>query len=54
MDTLSDLLSTVRLSGGVFLDGTAPADLPRPVEVIPTDGVSLRQALARVPVGSST
>jgi len=30
---------------GVFLDGTSPADLPRPVEIIPTDGISLRNAL---------
>lgn len=40
------LLPDVCLSGGVFLDGTRPADLPRPVEVVPTDGVSLRRALA--------
>jgi hypothetical protein len=37
----------VCLSNGTFLDGTTPADLPRPVEVIPTDGRSLRQTLAR-------
>jgi hypothetical protein len=29
----------------VFLDGTAPADLPRPVEIVPTDGHALRAAL---------
>jgi putative radical SAM enzyme (TIGR03279 family) len=41
------LLPDVCLSQGVFLDGMAPADLPRPVEVVPTDGVSLRAALER-------
>jgi hypothetical protein len=40
------LLPDVCLSNGLFLDGTSPADLPRPVEVIPADGVSLRRALA--------
>jgi NifB/MoaA-like Fe-S oxidoreductase len=39
------LLPDVCLSNGVFLDGTRPEDLPLPVEVIPTDGVSLRLAL---------
>jgi putative radical SAM enzyme (TIGR03279 family) len=39
------LLPDVCLSGGRFLDGTTPADLPRPVEVVPTDGVALREAL---------
>ncbi len=39
------LLPDVCLSGGVFLDGTAPQDLPRPVEVVSTDGISLRAAL---------
>jgi len=39
------LLPDVCLSNGRFLDGTAPADLPRPVEVIPTDGHALRAAL---------
>jgi NifB/MoaA-like Fe-S oxidoreductase len=39
------LLPDVCLSGGVFLDGTRPEDLPRPVEVVATDGVALRQAL---------
>jgi putative radical SAM enzyme (TIGR03279 family) len=39
------LLPDVCLSGGVFLDGTTPADLPLPVEVVPTDGVALRAAL---------
>jgi putative radical SAM enzyme (TIGR03279 family) len=41
------LLPDVCLSGGVFLDGTRPADLPRPVEVVATDGVALRAALGR-------
>ena len=35
----------VCLSAGRFLDGTTPADLPRPVEVVATDGVALRAAL---------
>ena len=39
------LLPDVCLSGGRFLDGTTPQDLPRPVQVIPTDGAALRQAL---------
>ena len=39
------LLPDVCLSGGRFLDGTTVADLPRPVEVIPTDGAALRRAL---------
>jgi len=39
------LLPDVCLSQGRFLDGLAPADLPRPVEVIATDGRSLRRAL---------
>ncbi len=41
------LLPDVCLSGGLFLDGTSPEDLPRPVEVISTDGISLRAALDR-------
>jgi NifB/MoaA-like Fe-S oxidoreductase len=40
------LLPDVCLTQGVFLDGTAPADLPRPVEIVPTDGAALRAALA--------
>jgi putative radical SAM enzyme (TIGR03279 family) len=40
------LLPDVCLSNGVFLDGTSPADLPRPVEVVKTDGHALRAALA--------
>ncbi|MFN0090112.1 MAG: DUF512 domain-containing protein [Acidimicrobiales bacterium] len=39
------LLPDVCLTGGRFLDGGAPADLPRPVEVVATDGASLRTAL---------
>ena len=39
------LLPDVCLSKGRFLDGTAPAGLPRPVEVVPTDGMALRRAL---------
>ncbi|HET6954090.1 MAG TPA: DUF512 domain-containing protein [Acidimicrobiales bacterium] len=39
------LLPDVCLTQGVFLDGTAPADLPRPVEIVPTDGHALRAAL---------
>ncbi len=30
---------------GRFLDGTTVTELPRPVEVVPTDGISLRRAL---------
>ena len=33
------------LSGGRFLDGARPEELPRPVEVVPADGASLRRAL---------
>jgi hypothetical protein len=39
------LLPDVCLSNGVFLDGTRPADLPRPVEIVATDGVALRRAI---------
>ena len=39
------LLPDVCLSRGVFLDGMPVDDLPRPVEVIPTDGGALRRAL---------
>jgi NifB/MoaA-like Fe-S oxidoreductase len=41
------LLPDVCLSNGVFLDGSHPADLPRPVEIVATDGVALRRALER-------
>lgn len=43
------LLPDVVLSNGRFLDDSTPADLPRPVEVVATDGASLVQAL-RPPV----
>jgi putative radical SAM enzyme (TIGR03279 family) len=39
------LLPDVCLSGGRFIDGLGPEDLPRPVEVVPADGASLRAAL---------
>ena len=39
------LLPDVCLSAGRFLDGTTPAELPRPVEVVATDGIALRAAL---------
>ena len=39
------LLPDVCLSQGRFLDGLTPADLPHPVEIVPTDGASLRRAL---------
>ena len=39
------LLPDVCLSRGTFLDGTRPEELPRPVEVVPTDGASLRRLL---------
>jgi putative radical SAM enzyme (TIGR03279 family) len=39
------LLPDVCLSRGLFLDGLGVEDLPRPVEVVSTDGVSLRRAL---------
>jgi hypothetical protein len=45
------LLPDVCLTQGRFLDGTAPGDLPRPVEVVPTDGRALRAAL-RVPAAA--
>ena len=41
------LLPDVCLSKGVFLDGTSPADLPRMVEIVPTNGIALREALAQ-------
>jgi hypothetical protein len=40
------LLPDVCLSNGRFLDGMQPADLPLVVEVVATDGASLRSALA--------
>jgi putative radical SAM enzyme (TIGR03279 family) len=39
------LLPDVCLSQGRFLDGSSPADLPRPVEVVATEGHALRAAL---------
>jgi hypothetical protein len=39
------LLPDVCLSEGRFLDGSTIDDLPRAVEVIATDGISLRKAL---------
>jgi hypothetical protein len=39
------LLPDVCLNEGRFLDGLTLADLPRPVEVVPSDGRSLRVAL---------
>ena len=39
------LLPDVCLSEGRFLDGTTPAELPRPVEVVATDGMALRTIL---------
>ena len=39
------LLPDVCLSNGTFLDGRTPDDLPHPVEVVVTDGRSLRAAL---------
>jgi putative radical SAM enzyme (TIGR03279 family) len=43
------LLPDVCLSEGRFLDGMTPAELPRSVEIVPTDGLSLRQALEARP-----
>lgn len=39
------LLPDVCLSEGRFLDGTTVESLPRAVEVVPTNGIALRQAL---------
>ena len=41
------LLPDVCLSRGLFLDGQSVAELPRPVEIVPTDGAALREALTR-------
>jgi len=43
------LLPDACLSKGVFLDGRRVEELPRSVEVVPTDGLSLRRALETVP-----
>ncbi len=45
------LLPDVCLSRGVFLDGMRAEDLPRPVEIIRTDGLALRAALQRTERG---
>jgi putative radical SAM enzyme (TIGR03279 family) len=47
------LLPDSCLSEGRFLDDLTPADLPRAVEVVPTDGLSLRRAL-EAPTGPRT
>jgi putative radical SAM enzyme (TIGR03279 family) len=39
------LLPDVVLSNGRFLDGTTPEELPRPVEVVATDGAALVRAV---------
>jgi NifB/MoaA-like Fe-S oxidoreductase len=39
------LLPDVCLSKGRFIDGSSLGDLPRPVEVVATDGASLRRLL---------
>jgi len=39
------LLPDVVLSNGRFLDGSTPDDLPRPVEIVETDGASLVRAI---------
>ena len=41
------LLPDVTISRGRFLDGTSVADLPRVVEIVPTDGASLVRALQK-------
>lgn len=41
------LVPDVCLSEGRFLDGLTVDDLPRTVEVVPTDGIALRRALGR-------
>ena len=41
------LLPDVCLSRGQFLDGMSPADLPKPVEIIPTHGRALHDALTK-------
>ena len=44
-DRIRCLLPDACLNEGRFLDGLTLADLPRPVEVVPTEGGSLRTAL---------
>ena len=46
------LLPDVCLSEGRFLDGTSVDALPRSVEVVPTNGISLRRALGTHPTGT--
>ena len=48
------LLPDSCLSEGRFLDDLTLADLPRAVEVVPTDGLSLRRALENSPVRSTS
>jgi putative radical SAM enzyme (TIGR03279 family) len=45
------LLPDVCLSEGRFLDGMTVGELPRAVEVVPSDGLSLRRALEGRPTG---
>jgi len=45
------LMPDACLNQGRFLDGLTLADLPRPVEVVPADGASLRRALDGVSFG---
>ncbi len=47
------LLPDVCLNRGRFLDGLSPSDLPRPVEIVETDGVALRKALDPQLVGAT-
>ena len=47
------LLPDVCLSKGVFLDGTRPEELPRPVEIVATNGIALFEAL-RIGAPAST
>ena len=44
-DALRCLLPDACLNEGRFLDGLTLADMPRSVEVVPTEGSSLRRAL---------
>ncbi len=39
------LVPDVCLNRGRFLDGLSPDDLPRPIEIVATDGIALRAAL---------
>ena len=39
------LLADVCLSAGQFVDGMTPAELPRTVEIVPTNGTALRELL---------